>query len=1106
MALRPAQRCSGSRGEAGFWIIVIWLLVAGVGGVPAWGETVVGPGTSGERFGKVIHQYALTSANDFPQRDPTEWRLLGSNDGGKTWVTLDARKDEFFQERHQRKLFKIANEKAFETYRLEVDRIRDRRGANSVQLAEIELMGRTEDDLDPVPAFADIITTQGDNPPSETVAKVFDGHVETKWLDRPTNRVTCATWIQWQYASPAGTVITNASQLLALRARASAGYRVQIEGVVEKGPEGSGWFLVIDSTGCFELRGVQEAEQLKTGQHVLVEGVSEWAENRVGVGKNRVRARGPNPPVAPERFALEQPMGAGEELKWVEIEGEIQFRRHLGDEPCFDLQEGALSMRVRMRRSANAQLLPPSGTRVAVRGICRGAMTDKGQWVASELWSLGLEALLVVDQKSRGSNPANASPQTKASGSVLTTLTTIEQIRRLSLDQLNSRPLVKIRGVVTDLVGAFIQDDTAGIQVAFPDDESRKITEPCMFLEVEGRCGVGDVGNPVISAEKVRVLGKGKLPQPQRLSLSQLMSGRMDAQWIEMEGVVRSTDGAHLLMICSGREVMASIGAGAAAVVKGLVDAAVRVRGVGITALDDRGRIKGIHVLIPSLEQVEVLEPPQDPFSLPIQPIGGMLGLSGPRESFHRVRVEGVVTLQENQKLFLRDDTGSAMAIFKEDVVLDARFGRSRWLFWRSPQTNATFKSDLKFSPGDRLQVVGFPETRGYSPVLTEVSVRKTGGPAVLKPVEATAGAIADGRLDSTLVTLEGVVLGQNTLGAQVALAVEWADRRLQVLIPAPGDFPTIAPGTRLQVTGVCQIDPVPYAELGLRVGLVRILTRSRADLVVLARPPWWTVRRALAVIGGMTFVILAALIWIKQLRHQVEERSIQLTTEIQRREQIERQRALEEERARIAQDLHDDLGAALTQIRFLSAVESRDAAVPEGTRSRLRQVSEKSHHLVTSLDEIVWAINPANDSLPKLANYLCHVAEEFFLTTPIRCRLDVDESLPSLALTSEVRHNLYLSVREGLNNIAKHSGATEVWLRILWKAGALHIIIEDNGCGFVEAEALAAGQGLPNMRRRLEKIGGRFESVSNPGSGTSCQIWLPLRFPDSAAKIHPFR
>src|ERR1700744_227527 len=98
---------------------------------------------------KVICQYALTSANDFPQRDPENWRLLGSNDGGKTWTTLDVRHDEIFTGRQQRKLYHINNKTAFEMYRLQIDRVREPAEVDCVQLAEIELMGATEDDFDP---------------------------------------------------------------------------------------------------------------------------------------------------------------------------------------------------------------------------------------------------------------------------------------------------------------------------------------------------------------------------------------------------------------------------------------------------------------------------------------------------------------------------------------------------------------------------------------------------------------------------------------------------------------------------------------------------------------------------------------------------------------------------------------------------------------------------------------------------------------------------------------------------------------------------------------------------------------------------------------------
>jgi signal transduction histidine kinase len=148
---------------------------------------------------------------------------------------------------------------------------------------------------------------------------------------------------------------------------------------------------------------------------------------------------------------------------------------------------------------------------------------------------------------------------------------------------------------------------------------------------------------------------------------------------------------------------------------------------------------------------------------------------------------------------------------------------------------------------------------------------------------------------------------------------------------------------------------------------------------------------------------------------------------------------------------------------------------------------------MVASLDEIVWAVNPANDALPHLATYLCQFAEEFFRATPIPCRLDVADPLPPVPLTSEVRHNLYLAVREALNNIAKHSKATEVWLRVQCADNELHITVEDNGRGFAAASLKDSRSGLANMRRRLAKIGGRFECASQPGAGTTCRIWLPL-------------
>jgi signal transduction histidine kinase len=1041
------------------------------------------------RNAKIIGQYALVSANDFPQRDPLDWRLLGSNDGGKTWVTLDTRKNEFFSERHQRRVFKITSPAAYQIYRLQIDHVRERRVANSVQLSEIVLMGKSEYDLSPIPIFTDIISAQGDNPPAESVFKLFDGRVETKWLDRPADRVTCASWIQWQYSSPAGVLVTNVSQVLALRGRAEDGYRIQLDGVVAGYSDQANTLYFMDSTGGIELHGPVNKEPFKPGQRVALEGTTELKQNRIEISQLGVRQLGASPDEVPERIALEQELPAGEDLKWVEVEGQIEFGGSSENEYAFDLRDANRAMRVHLKNLTKPKALPPPGTRVSVRGICRVAYNDQGQWVAASLWASGVEAITPVDHSSDAASSKTLFTQKRNGNGDAAAIAKIDQIRKLTPDQLNSRPRVKIRGIITDLVGAFIQDDTAGIQVAFPPEESRKITEAGMFVEIEGWGGLGDVGNPVVSADRITVLGRGKFPQPQRLSLSQLMSGRMDAQWVEMEGVVRATDGAHLLMICYGREVMASIGAGYASVVNGLVDAAVRVRGVGVTALDDRGRIQGIHLLIPSLEQLEVVEAPVDTFSQPIQPIGSLLGLSGPRESFHRVHLKGVLTLQEGQKVFLQDQTGSAMGILKTEILLDARFGRSRWLFWQSRQNAAPVKSELQFSPGDEVEVVGFPETRGYSPVLTEVTVRKVGGPLPVKGIAATSDAIAAGTLDSALVTLDGIVRGQNSLGAHNALALEWADRTLQVLVSTNVELPAFVPGTRLRVTGVCQIDQMPYAELGLRVGAVRILPRSVEDFVVLARPPWWTVRRALGAMGGMAFVILAAFIWIKQLRRQVEDRTNQLTTEIQLREQTERQRSLEKERSRIAQDLHDDLGANLTQIVFLSQrVEAAQQDSQEVDRW-FRLIPATARKTIQSLDEIVWAINPRNDSLESFANYLSQFAQQHMTLARVRCVLDVPTVLPAVPLSAEVRHKLLLAAREALQNVATHAVATEARVTLQQDDNLLAITITDNGKGFDVGRNAGEGNGLSNIRRRLEDIGGRAEITSEPGKGTTVRL-----------------
>jgi signal transduction histidine kinase/ligand-binding sensor domain-containing protein len=204
--------------------------------------------------------------------------------------------------------------------------------------------------------------------------------------------------------------------------------------------------------------------------------------------------------------------------------------------------------------------------------------------------------------------------------------------------------------------------------------------------------------------------------------------------------------------------------------------------------------------------------------------------------------------------------------------------------------------------------------------------------------------------------------------------------------------------------------------------------------------------------------------------------------------EQLERERAMENERRRIAQDLHDDLGANLTEIGLFA--ETARLAAPADARSELDFLAERVRTLVGSLDAIVWSVNPANDSLDQLATYVGELFQELFRAAGIRPHLDVATAIPRYPLTAEERSDLFLTAKEAMNNILKHAGATEAWLRIRMHEDELHITITDDGRGFDLATAEnAGGNGLTNMKMRLARVHGTIVWQSTPGQGTKIAI-----------------
>jgi signal transduction histidine kinase len=276
-------------------------------------------------------------------------------------------------------------------------------------------------------------------------------------------------------------------------------------------------------------------------------------------------------------------------------------------------------------------------------------------------------------------------------------------------------------------------------------------------------------------------------------------------------------------------------------------------------------------------------------------------------------------------------------------------------------------------------------------------------------------------------------------------------------------------------------LTPGPYefqAMVGGPNGIWRETGHSlRLDIV----PQWWQ-RTSVRWLGGL--LLLGALAAGVRMAERARLR--------RRMQELQNQQALEQERRRIAQDLHDDIGARLTQLSLQGDLVCRENRPANEMRHEVAGMTGRVRELVVAMDEIVWAINPRHDSMASLARYIQHYAAEFFEPLPIRCRVAIQAALPEAILNARVRHNIFLVVKEALHNAAKHSGAAEVRLAIRREGPNAIITVDDDGRGFAPAPDGGIRHGLTNMRSRLQDIGGDCHLESQPGAGCRVSFTIP--------------
>lgn len=201
----------------------------------------------------------------------------------------------------------------------------------------------------------------------------------------------------------------------------------------------------------------------------------------------------------------------------------------------------------------------------------------------------------------------------------------------------------------------------------------------------------------------------------------------------------------------------------------------------------------------------------------------------------------------------------------------------------------------------------------------------------------------------------------------------------------------------------------------------------------------------------------------------------------------LEKQAALENERTRIAADMHDDLGSGLTRITYLSQM----ALANPDNRDNLLNINKTSSDLIENMSEIIWAMKEENNSIEDLITYIKLYSVEYLESNAINLEITIPENYTNIVINGDYRRNIFLSVKEALHNVVKHSKASIVKIEISLKTN-LKITIIDNGIGFdCKSEKTKKGNGLQNMTKRIENINGSIECISD--NGTKLLFTIPI-------------
>lgn len=776
------------------------------------------------------------------------------------------------------------------------------------------------------------------------------------------------------------------------------------------------------------------------------------------VEKVRVIASGPGELPNPERIALNQPLLPKDDYRWIQTEGWVGFTGEEGDEATLELSNGPAVVQVHVRDWSSEMSRKVRNVPVRVEGVCEGVYDQRGTLSPGLIWTPSGSCITCIKALTTNANTP-----------------TLDQTFQSAANQA-MQGFYGTRGVVTfnDRVFGndyiFVQEDTAAMLVSLETPELQDQLNVGQWVDLGGALEQGNSSIPVITPLVVKDLGWHTMPLPLAQPLDSSASASREGRWCEVEGVVHSANSNGTLSVI-GKDGSAYlwIGQTSSNYLSHCVDAKLRARGVLLLTLLDAPVL-----LIPSRKFVDVEEPaPRNPLDVPKRTIADIAPERMGSAWFHRVRVVGEVTYRDHQSFFVQDASGGIRVRTSSQPAVEE---------------------------GQTVEVFAFPEQSGFVRTLTE---------AVVYPVQAaehprTRSLDLKNALTSeqsgSLVRISAMLLAcrTNSMGQLLELQ-EQQHLFVATLAAGRGLLPNMAPGSRLRVTGVCN-DETTGAFLANEtlpekqfLPSLNILLRSPQDVAVLSGPPWWSLKRTMTLVGTLSTVIFVTLLWVHLLRRRLErQQAAQLAFS---RQVLER---LEDERRRIAVNLHDSLGQTLMVIKNHAMLAVQSPAEESGFQHRLNAISSVATQAIEEVRQITHDLRPyqldrlgltqaIRTSVNQASNATDHTSILF------ACRVDDIDGL----FDKEAEIHVYRIAQEAITNVVRHSAATEAAVVIKKRATAVSLSIRDNGRGFDPAKPASQlhehGYGLSGIAERVRILGGALAIDSRPAGGTSLTVEIPL-------------